>query len=245
MSIGEGIGVWGYAAPGSAAAAARTAREATAHEADWRCLGRSALTAKRILDVLVSLAVLLLALPLLLLAMVAPWLETPGSPLFLQERVGRDGRSFRIVKLRTMFADNDDSDHQAYVAAMIRGIADRHHGMFKLVDDPRITRVGRVLRRFSIDELPQAWNVLRGDMSLVGPRPALPREVEMYSATASRRLRVKPGITGLWQVSGRSALSFEEMVELDVSYWETWTPLLELSILVRTPWVVLTGGGAA
>lgn len=245
MSIGEGIGVWGYAAPGTTAAAARTAREATAPGADWRCLGRSALTAKRILDVLVSLAVLLLALPLLLLAMIATWLETPGSPLFLQERVGRDGRRFRIVKLRTMFADNDDSDHQAYVAAMMRGTADRHHGMFKLVDDPRITRVGRVLRRFSIDELPQAWNVLRGDMSLVGPRPALPREVEMYSATASRRLRVKPGITGLWQVSGRSALSFDEMVELDISYGETWTPLLELSILVRTPWVVLTGGGAA
>jgi lipopolysaccharide/colanic/teichoic acid biosynthesis glycosyltransferase len=239
MSVGDGIGLWRLPAPGT------MARKATAQEADWRCFGPSVLIAKRTLDILVSLAVLLLALPLLLIAMIATWLETPGSPLFLQERVGRDGRSFRIVKLRTMFTGNDDSAHQAYVAAMIRGTADRHDGMYKLVDDPRITRVGRVLRRLSIDELPQAWNVLRGDMSLVGPRPALPREVELYSATARRRLRVKPGITGLWQVSGRSTLTFDEMVALDIRYWESWTPLLELSILVRTPWVVLTGGGAA
>jgi lipopolysaccharide/colanic/teichoic acid biosynthesis glycosyltransferase len=245
MSIGEGIGLWGFAAPGTTASPAIPARKTAASEADWHCLGPSALAAKRVLDVMVSLALLLLAVPLLLLAMIATCLETPGSPLFLQERVGRDGRSFRIVKLRTMFTDNDDSDHQAYVAAMMQGTADRHSGLFKLVDDPRITRVGRVLRRLSIDEVPQAWNVLMGDMSLVGPRPALPREVEMYSAAARRRLQVKPGLTGLWQVSGRSALSFDEMVELDVSYLESWTPLLELSILARTPWVVLTGGGAA
>jgi len=200
---------------------------------------------KRILDITLSLFVLLLALPFLAAAMIAVWLDTPGSPLFEQTRIGRDGRPFRLFKLRTMITGNSSAAHNAYAAALIRGQAEQHDGVFKLVRDPRITAVGRVLRRYSIDELPQLWNVLKGDMSLVGPRPPLPYEVDLYSAHDWRRLRVKPGVTGLWQVTGRATTSFSEMVELDIHYWESWSFLLELSILVRTPWVVVTGVGAA
>lgn len=152
---------------------------------------------------------------------------------------------FTIRKLRTMVSGNNDHEHQAYVTALIGGAAERHDGVFKLVSDPRITRVGRILRRYSLDELPQLWNVIKGDMSLVGPRPALPYETDEYTASDWFRLKVKPGMTGLSQIAGRAALSFPETVALDVQYWESWTLLLDLSILMRTPWVVATGVGAA
>jgi lipopolysaccharide/colanic/teichoic acid biosynthesis glycosyltransferase len=177
--------------------------------------------------------------------MLVIWLETPGSPLFRQTRIGRSGQPFRLYKLRTMVAGNSPAEHHAYVTGLIRGKAAAHAGMFKMVADPRITRVGRVLRRYSVDELPQLWNVLKGDMSLVGPRPPLPYEVDLYTAHDWRRLRVKPGLTGLWQVTGRSTMPFDEMVELDIRYWQTWTLQMELSILLRTPLVVVTGFGAA
>jgi lipopolysaccharide/colanic/teichoic acid biosynthesis glycosyltransferase len=144
-----------------------------------------------------------------------------------------------------MYRDNSDSEHQRYVAALIRGEAQRHRGMYKLTDDPRVTRVGRVLRRWSIDELPQLWNVLRGDMSIVGPRPPLEREVEQYDARTWLRLRGRPGLTCLWQVNGRCELSFAEQVELDLEYWRRWSLWRDVGILARTPWAVMSGKGAA
>ncbi len=200
---------------------------------------------KRSVDLVLATAALLAVLPVLVLAALAVKVDSHGPVLFAQTRVGARGKRFRIYKLRTMIVDNDDSVHRAYVAALIRGEADRQNGMFKLVRDPRITRVGRVLRRFSLDELPQLWNVVRGDMSLVGPRPPLPAEVELYDDRALQRLSAKPGITGLPQVRGRCELTFSESVELDIEYVRSWSVLLELKILLLTPFVVLSKRGAA
>jgi lipopolysaccharide/colanic/teichoic acid biosynthesis glycosyltransferase len=200
---------------------------------------------KRLLDLAVGSIALLLASPVLLVAIVAILRDGPGAPIFQQQRLGLDGRRFTLYKLRTMTDGASDAEHRDYVGALIRGEGSRHQGLYKLTSDERITRVGKVIRRFSIDEIPQLWNVLRGEMSLVGPRPPLAAETELYDARACQRLRVKPGLTGLWQVRGRSQLGFEKMVELDTKYWQSWTPLLDLMILVRTPWVVVTGRGAA
>ena len=200
---------------------------------------------KRTLDVIGALTLLLVSLPALLIAAAAIKLDSPGPVLFSQTRVGRGGRPFRILKLRSMYVDNDDSEHRAYVARLIAGQASSEDGVFKLVNDPRVTRVGRLIRRYSVDELPQFWNVLRGDMSLVGPRPALPGEVAMYDPAARQRLAVKPGVTGLWQVSGRCELSFSDMVELDVTYCQQWTLRRDLAILLRTPAAAFGGRGAA
>ncbi len=200
---------------------------------------------KRIIDIAIAGAALLLAAPLLALAAVAIKLDDPGPALFRQQRVGRDGRQFRISKLRTMRVANDEGQHVAYVAAMIRGDAERHNGMFKLVDDPRVTRIGRLLRRYSIDELPQLWNVIRGDMSIVGPRPSLPRETAMFDARMWQRLRVKPGLTGLAQVSGRQELDWAQQVEYDISYWRQWRASLDLKIICKTPAAVVKKQGAA
>lgn len=200
---------------------------------------------KRAVDVGIVMILLLATSPILLVAALLIRLESPGNVIFRQVRIGADGRRFTCYKLRTMTADNDDSVSAAYVAALIDGEATATRGMYKLVADPRITRVGRLLRRFSIDELPQLWNVASGDMSLVGPRPPLPHEFERYDGTALQRLRVKPGLTGLWQVSGRCERTFAEMVALDNQYWHCWSPLLELRILLRTPGAILRGRGAA
>ncbi len=200
---------------------------------------------KRALDVVLALAGLVLVFPVLALAMLAVRLDSPGPVLFRQVRVGANGRRFRLYKLRTMWHGNDDRAHREYVARLIQGVGERCGTMFKLAHDPRITRVGRMLRHYSIDELPQLWNVLKGDMSLVGPRPPLPHETELYTAAAWGRMRVKPGITGPWQVSGRCELSFDEMVSLDVRYWQRWSLLSDLAILARTPGTVITGRGAA
>jgi lipopolysaccharide/colanic/teichoic acid biosynthesis glycosyltransferase len=147
-----------------------------------------------------------------------------------------DGRPFDMLKFRTMVVDGDSSVHQEFVEALIRGdvAADEDVAAYKLTDDPRVTRVGRILRRLSIDELPQLINVLRGEMSVVGPRPPLPFEVDMYQEWHRRRLEVRPGMTGLWQVSGRSKMTFDEMVKLDIHYIETWSPLRDVSIVLRT-----------
>lgn len=194
---------------------------------------------KRILDIIVASLTLLASLPILLLAAVAIVVESSGGAFFVQTRVGRGGQPFRIVKLRTMRQDNDDKEHRAYVAALIRGEGQPQDGMYKIVDDDRRTRVGRWLRSLSVDELPQLWNVLRGEMSVVGPRPPLPEEAALYDHDTWARMAAKPGLTGLWQVSGRSRLSYEEMIELDVRYWREWSPLLDLRILLRTPKAVL------
>jgi lipopolysaccharide/colanic/teichoic acid biosynthesis glycosyltransferase len=196
---------------------------------------------KRSVDVVVASVALVLIIPVLALAAVAIAAEGRGGILFRQIRVGLDGRPFRMYKLRTMRPANDDGEHRAYVADLIRGDGRPQGGIYKLVADDRRTRVGRLLRTLSIDELPQLWNVLRGDMSVVGPRPPLPAEVALYDEATWARLGTKPGLTGLWQVSGRSRLSFQEMVELDVRYRQEWSPLLDLRILLRTPKAVLWG----
>ena len=208
-------------------------------------LPRAGRVVKRALDIVLALVGLLAVLPVLLVAMAAVRLDSPGPALFRQVRMGANGRRFRLYKLRTMRHGNDDRAHRAFVARLIAGDGERCDGLYKLVHDPRITRVGRVLRNLSIDEIPQLWNVLVGDMSLVGPRPPLPHETELYPANAWERLRVKPGITGLWQVSGRGELSFDEMVSLDVRYWQAWSLRSDLRILLKTPGTVLSRRGAA
>ena len=161
--------------------------------------------------------------------------------IFRQQRVGRDGKHFEFLKFRTMITDAE----AVKVEMVERAVQDRGNTvMFKMQNDPRITAPGRFLRRFSLDELPQLWNVLRGDMSLVGPRPALPREVEGYDTDAHRRLAVRPGITGLWQVSGRSDLSWDDTVRLDLFYVDNWSFMQDLLILVRTARAVLASRGA-
>lgn len=200
---------------------------------------------KRVIDITLALVGLILVLPVLALTMVAVRCDSPGPALFRQVRVGANGRRFWLYKVRTMRHGNDDRAHREYMAEVISGSGERRDDVFKLVDDPRITEIGRVLRKLSIDEVPQLWNVLVGDMSLVGPRPPLPYEVQVYPAEAWDRLRVKPGITGLWQVSGRCQLSFEQMVALDVDYWRRWSLRSDIAILLKTPRAVLSRRGAA
>jgi lipopolysaccharide/colanic/teichoic acid biosynthesis glycosyltransferase len=208
-------------------------------------LSRAGRFYKRALDLAVGVFGLLVAAPILLALVIAVKLDSRGPAFFSQPRVGRDGRQFRIFKLRTMKVGNDERQHADYVASLIRGEAERQNGMFKLVDDPRITRVGRVLRKYSLDELPQLWNVVRGDMSVVGPRPALPRETQLFDARMWQRNRVKPGLTGLAQVSGRCELAWSEQIAYDVAYWQQWTPASDLLILIKTPAAILKQRGAA
>ncbi|MGN7966830.1 sugar transferase [Microbacterium sp. 22179] len=193
---------------------------------------------KRALDVVVAtLALIPIGLILPALALLIK-LDSPGPVFFHQERVGRDGRRFRMVKLRSMATDAEQK-----LAAL--KLQNEGSGLlFKMKDDPRVTRVGRVLRKLSLDELPQFWNVLVGDMSVVGPRPPLPTEVTAYDGTVFRRLYIKPGITGLWQVSGRSDLSWDESVRLDLRYVENWSVMNDLQIMWRTAKVMVQPSGA-
>ncbi len=189
-------------------------------------------------DRLLALTALLATAPLMLAVMLAIRLGDGGPALFRQVRVGQDGRTFTVYKFRTMVPDAEL--HRAQLAA-----SNEHDGvLFKIRKDPRVTRVGGRLRRWSLDELPQLLNVVRGDMSLVGPRPALPQEAAMYGDHVRRRLAVKPGITGLWQVNGRSDLSWDESVRLDVRYVENWSFVLDLQILWKTCAAVVHGSGA-
>jgi exopolysaccharide biosynthesis polyprenyl glycosylphosphotransferase len=198
----------------------------------------SQLILKRAMDVAISLIGLILLFPLFIIIAVAIKLDTPGPALFKQIRVGKGERLFACFKFRSMRqgADNEKERYQAQNEA--------NGAFFKIRDDPRITRVGRFLRRMSLDELPQLLNVLMGHMSLVGPRPAPPSEVQRYQPWHRRRLEVAPGMSGLWQVSGRSELTFDEMVLLDLYYIENWSPLLDVQIMLRTVPNVLTGVGA-
>ena len=172
--------------------------------------------------------------PLFLLVAVAVRLDSRGPALFRQERLGRDRRPFRVAKFRTMRMDASDEAHRAYIAQLAAGEV-MGDGLRKLTDDPRVTRVGRVLRATSLDELPQLLNVVAGDMSLIGPRPALQYELEHYASHHFERFAVRPGMTGLWQVSGRAEVGFTEMLELDVEYARSHGPLLDLTILLKTP----------
>ncbi len=193
---------------------------------------------KRTADLFFSLLVLLLLSPVFLVLAIAIKLDSPGPVVFCQTRVGLGRRHFTCFKFRTMRADAEQ--HLAALLAHNEATGP----IFKMRDDPRRTRVGRFLRRTSLDELPQIWNVLRGDMSLIGPRPPIPAEVEEYEPWHLQRLQAPPGITGLWQVSGRSDLTFDEMVLLDVYYIENWSPLMDLRIVLKTVPTVLLGSGA-
>ena len=196
-------------------------------------------TAKRIFDVTLASIVLLLTSPIVAVAAILIKRESPGPVVFRQERVGRDGRLFTILKLRTMC--NDAEARKADLASQ----NEADGPLFKIEHDPRITRVGRILRKLSIDELPQLWNVLRGQMSLVGPRPALPSEVEHWDDDLHDRLRVLPGITGMWQVSGRSDASFDDYARFDLYYVDNWSLAKDLTILARTFAVVAQSKGAS
>ncbi|MBI4576851.1 MAG: sugar transferase [Planctomycetes bacterium] len=204
--------------------------------------------AKRGLDLALAVPALVLASPLLALAAALIRLGSPGPVLYRQERLGRCGRPFRIYKLRTMYEGAPDEGYRRYMTEVVRGSAppqpDGRGGLVhKPVGDARVTPVGRWLRRWSLDELPQLLNVLRGEMSLVGPRPPLAFEVEVYDAWHRRRLEVLPGITGLWQVSGRTRTGFEPMVLLDIYYIENWSLGMDLAILLRTLPAILSGVG--
>jgi len=194
---------------------------------------------KRLVDSMLTSLICLFSLPALGVVAVAVRLESPGPILFRQKRVGAQGEEFNMLKFRTMVVDAE-----ARLAEIASEGHDTNQVLFKMKDDPRVTRIGRLLRRYSLDELPQLINVLRGEMSLVGPRPPLPSEVAGYESDAIRRLRVKPGLTGLWQVSGRSDLSWDESLRLDLWYVDNWSLVLDLQILSRTARVVLRGSGA-
>jgi len=193
---------------------------------------------KRAFDLVVGSLAVLVAAPLLLLLMVAIVLESQGNPIFAQERLGLNGKRFRLLKLRTMVADAERR------RAQIEHLNEALPPLFKVRNDPRVTRLGRILRATSLDELPQLINVVRGDMSIVGPRPRLPYELSMDDPAIQRRLSVKPGLAGLWQVSGRATLNFDEALTLDLAYVENWSFWLDLKLIARTLWVVITLHGA-
>jgi exopolysaccharide biosynthesis polyprenyl glycosylphosphotransferase len=197
-----------------------------------------ALAGKRVIDVVVSAAVLLLTVPLLAATALAIRLESPGPVLFRQRRVGLNGRAFQMLKFRSMLVDAEQR---------LEGLRARNEmsgPVFKLTHDPRVTPVGRFLRKASIDELPQLWNVLRGEMSLVGPRPPLPSEVSQYQRWQRRRLSVKPGITCTWQVSGRNGIDFEQWMQLDLAYIDNWSLWGDVRICLKTIPAVLSARGA-
>jgi lipopolysaccharide/colanic/teichoic acid biosynthesis glycosyltransferase len=203
--------------------------------------------ARRLLDLAVAGTMIVLFSPLLIILTIAIRLDSRGPALFRQRRVGYGEREFTIFKFRSMRTDADPGGHRDYVTALIKGKQANggRKNLYKLAVDDRITPVGRWIRRWSLDELPQLFNVLSGDMSLVGPRPAIPYEVAEYPGWYLDRFAVKPGLTGLWQVSGRNERTYEEMVRLDIEYAERRSLFLDLSILARTPFTVLARRGAA
>ena len=204
---------------------------------------------RRAADIVVATALILLLSPVLLLVALAIRIDSRGPALFLQRRVGRGRREFTMVKFRSMRLDADPKGHRDFVSSLIKSSQNGskppdHGGLYKLAVDDRITRVGRLIRSWSIDELPQLFNVLVGNMTLVGPRPVIPYEVAEYPAWYGRRFAVKPGLTGLWQVSGRNERTYEEMIRLDIEYADSRSALLDLLIVARTPWAVLSRRGA-
>jgi exopolysaccharide biosynthesis polyprenyl glycosylphosphotransferase len=196
---------------------------------------------KRVMDILGSLVGLILFSPIMLATAIAIKMTSPGPIIFKQTRFGKKGGRFQFYKFRSMVWNTDDQIHREYVTNLIKGDLEKiNQGekgtpLFKMVSDPRITRVGKIIRKTSIDELPQFFNVLKGEMSLVGPRPPLSYEVQKYEPWHLRRiLEVKPGVTGFWQVSGRSTTSFDEMVRLDLRYVQNWSTWVDLKIIVKT-----------
>jgi lipopolysaccharide/colanic/teichoic acid biosynthesis glycosyltransferase len=217
---------------------------------------------KRLLDILVAGIALVILSPLMLVIAILVILDSPGPAIFKQERVGsrrrtddqREARElsvFILYKFRTMYRNAESDLHRTFFRAFIRNdhtvmvaLQGEDTQVRKLTHDPRVTRLGRFLRRSSLDELPQLWNVLKGDMSLVGPRPPIPYEVDIYEPWHCQRLETKPGLTGLWQVTARSSADFDEMVRLDIQYIERQSLWLDLKILLKTPLEVLSGKGA-
>jgi lipopolysaccharide/colanic/teichoic acid biosynthesis glycosyltransferase len=203
---------------------------------------------RRGLDVAAAITLLVAMLPLLAIVILAIRLDSPGPVLFRQRRIGRGMTPFTVLKFRSMRAAADPAPHRAYVRGLISGEADpvpAEHGLYKLAVDDRITRIGRWIRKTSVDELPQLWNVIRGEMSLVGPRPVVDYEVDDYPDWYLDRFGVRPGLTGLWQVSGRNERTYEEMVRLDIEYANRQSLRLDLVILLKTIWVVFSGRGVA
>jgi len=211
---------------------------------------KASLYLKRLVDIVGSTALMTLLLPVFLAIAIAVKLTSKGPVLFRQIRLGQDGKKFTFLKFRSMYVNNDHSIHEKYVTQFIAGSNDTaqangNQKVYKLTADPRVTPIGRFLRRTSLDELPQFWNVLQGEMSLVGPRPPVMYEYERYNLWHRQRLQgVKPGITGLWQVHGRSRVTFEDMVRLDIRYARTRSFWLDLEILLKTPRAVVSGNGA-
>lgn len=195
--------------------------------------------AKRVFDVIFAFCLMILTAPIQLIAVLAIKQNSPGPVFFRQTRVGKDGQHFEVIKYRTMDLDAEDQKHD------LAHLNESDGALFKITDDPRVTSVGRVLRRLSIDELPQLYCVLTGTMSVVGPRPALPEEVAQWDPELRQRLKVLPGLTGLWQVSGRSETTFEQYTRLDLAYVDNWSLLHDLKICLKTVWIVLSGRGAS
>lgn len=202
------------------------------------------LRAKRIFDILFTLFILIPLCIVMVIVAVCIRLETPGPVFFRQKRVGLNGIEFEMLKFRSMYLNGDDSHHREAIKQYMNGSSlNGKANAYKLVDDPRVTRVGRLIRKTSIDELPQFLNVLRGQMTLVGPRPPLPYEVEEYSQRDWLRLSGKPGLTGTWQVYGRSRVPFQEMVEMDIEYLQQQSFWLDLKLIVLTVPVMISGRG--
>jgi lipopolysaccharide/colanic/teichoic acid biosynthesis glycosyltransferase len=200
---------------------------------------------KRAIDIAGSLFALTMFMPLFLIIAILVKLTSRGPVLFCQKRVGCYGKEFNFYKFRTMYTGNDPHIHQQYVSKLIAGDATEPSGVYKIVNDPRITPVGRFLRKSSFDELPQFVNILKNDMSLVGPRPPLPYEFEQYQTWHKRRvLELKPGLTGLWQVEGRSRTTFDEMVRMDLKYAIHRSFWVDIKILLQTPAAMFSGRGA-
>jgi exopolysaccharide biosynthesis polyprenyl glycosylphosphotransferase len=205
------------------------------------------ITMKKVIDIVGSSVALLLFSPVFLASAIAIKLTSVGPVFFRQERLGLNGEYFKLLKFRSMFVNNNHDQHKNYIRKYIceQKKAAVETGIFKLTNDDRVTRVGRLLRKTSLDELPQLINVLKGEMSLVGPRPPIPYEYELYDTWHRRRLlSSKPGITGLWQVTGRSRTTFDEMVRLDLKYINEWSLWFDLKILLKTPKAVIGGNGA-
>jgi exopolysaccharide biosynthesis polyprenyl glycosylphosphotransferase len=194
---------------------------------------------KRGFDLVIATLLTAAAVPMMLAIAGAIKVTSGGRVLFRQTRCGLNGRRFTLYKFRTM-VENAESERPK-----LSHLNEMKGPVFKVRDDPRVTRLGRLLRRFSLDELPQLWNVLLGTMSLVGPRPAIPEEVAQYQRWQRRRLSMRPGLTCLWQISGRNEVDFDRWMELDLEYIDSWSPLLDLKILARTVPVVLSGRGAS